>query len=225
LHEPYTADLGVDRRREAILHAAAAAAGLASRVLAADPQGCFLVTQFLPGTPWREADLEEESRLAALAQTLKVLHGLPAPQVPTLDAGALLDGHLAQIAATAAGEAQDLRPQVAWAHDILARQAAAGRRACIVHGDLTHTNMIGADPVRLIDWEYAAVADPLVDLACLAAYYPQVLAHGESLLAHCGLADSASLLDLEELARVYRLLSNLWYRRLALARRHRPPAH
>ncbi len=41
----------------------------------------------------------------------------------------------------------------------------------------------------------------------------------------CGLADTASLPALEELAGIYRLVSNLWYRRLALARRHLPPAH
>ena len=38
--------------------------------------------------------------------------------------------------------------------------------------------MIGTRPPRLIDWEYAAVGDPLIDLACLLAYYPQVLPHG-----------------------------------------------
>lgn len=225
LHEPYTLDLGVDRRREAGLHAAAAAAGLASRVLAADPDGRYLVTEFLEGAPWLEADLEDASRLTALAQTLSELHGLPAPRVPPLDAGALLERHLAQIIAADATEAQDLVPQVARAHDILARQAAAGRPACIIHGDLSHANIIGQDRPKLIDWEYAAVADPLVDLACLVAYYPQVLAHGDALLARCAMVGSASLVDLEDLARVYRLLSNLWYRRLALARRHPPPAH
>jgi aminoglycoside phosphotransferase (APT) family kinase protein len=225
LHEPYTLELGVDRRREATLHAAAAAAGLASRVLAADPAGRYLVTEFLDGAPWREADLEDESRLAALAQTLSALHSLPAPQVPPLQPQLLLDRHLAQIVATDAAAADDLVPQVARAHEILARQADVGRRACIIHGDLSHANMIGPGQPRLIDWEYAAVTDPLVDLACLVAYYPHILAHGDTLLARCGLAGTASMVDLEDLARVYRLLSNLWYRRLALARRHPPPAH
>jgi aminoglycoside phosphotransferase (APT) family kinase protein len=225
LHEPYTLDLGVDRRREAILHALAATAGLASQVLAADPAGRYLVTEYLDGAAWREADLEDESRLSALAQTLSELHGLPAPRVPPLEPQVLLERHLAQIVATDAAAADELVPQVARAQDILARQADAGRPACIIHGDLSHANIIGQGQPRLIDWEYAAVADPLVDLACLVAYYPRVLAHADALLARCGMAGTASLVDLEDLARVYRLLSNLWYRRLALARRHPRPAH
>jgi aminoglycoside phosphotransferase (APT) family kinase protein len=220
LHEPYVLDLGVDRRREALLHAAAAAAGLASRILAADPQGRYLVTQFLEGAPWQEADFDDETRLWALAQTLRALHALPAPRVPPLDLGALLERHVAQIAAQDAAAVQELLPQVARARTILARQAQAGRAACIIHGDLTHSNVIGSGRPRLIDWEYAAVADPLADLACLVAYYPRVLGHAAQLLRRCGLAESASLPELADLAGIYRLLSTLWYRRLALARRH-----
>ncbi|HEV2702648.1 MAG TPA: phosphotransferase [Steroidobacteraceae bacterium] len=225
LHEPYVLDLGVDRRREAVLHAAAAAAGLASRIVAADPQGRYLVTQFLDGQPWQAADFEDATRLRALAGSLRALHSLPAPVVPPLDVAMLLQRHVTQVAAQDAAAVQDLLPQVARARDILARQGNAGRPACIIHGDLTHSNVIGAGEPQLIDWEYAAVTDPLTDLACLVAYYPQAMGHGAELLRHCGLAESASLPELEELAGIYRLLSNLWYRRLALARRHLRPAH
>jgi aminoglycoside phosphotransferase (APT) family kinase protein len=225
LHEPYSVDLGVDRQREAVLHAAAARAGLASRILAADPHGRYLITEFLDGAHWRGSDLEDESRLAALAQTLFALHALPAPAVPALDLRALLERHAAQILAQDASAAPDLPSQLARAQGILTRQAAAGRPACIVHGDLSLTNIIGSDRPRLIDWEYACVGDPLADLACLAAYYPQVLRHGAALLRGCGLSALASLPALEELAWVYRLLSDLWCRRLELARRHPPPAH
>lgn len=225
LHEPATADLGVDRKREAVLQAAAASAGLAPRVLAADPGGRYLVTEFLEGMPWRAADLEDESRLQVLAQSLLELHRLATPVVPALDLSGLLERHVAQIAMQDAAAAQELRPQLARAHAILARQADAARPACIVHGDLTHSNLIGHERPRLIDWEYAAVGDPLADLACLVAYYPRALQHGATLLRACALSGSASLSALEDLASVYHLLSNLWYRRLALARRHPPPAH
>jgi aminoglycoside phosphotransferase (APT) family kinase protein len=225
VHEPYSLDLGVDRKREAVLHAAAATAGLASRVLAADPAGRYLVTEFLDGAPWRAADLADENRLWTLAQTLCELHALPAPECSRLELPGLLEHHLAVIGAQDGAVAQELRPQVARACEILARQADAGRPVRIVHGDLSHANIIGTGPPRLIDWEYAAVADPLMDLACLAAYYPPVLAHGTGLLRRCGLPGSVKLPVLEDLAWVYRLLSNLWYRRLELARRHPPPAH
>lgn len=224
LHEPYSLELGIDRRREAILHAVAAGAGLASPIIAADPQGRFLIAEYLPGETWSARDLEDDDRLQALVRTLVHLHSLPAPVVAPLDVQGLLEGHARAIAVQDPGAVRELEPQLAAARDTLARVADADRRPCIVHGDLSHTNMIGAAQPRLIDWEYAAVADPLMDLACLAAYYPQVLGDGTALLRHCGLPLSVGP-ELADLARVYGLLSNLWYRRLALARRHLPPAH
>jgi aminoglycoside phosphotransferase (APT) family kinase protein len=225
LHQPYTTDLGVDRRREALLHAAAAAAGLASRVIAADPQGRYLVSEFLDGSPWQVADLSDPARLLQLVQTLGQLHGLSAPVVPPLDLAALLDRHVASIATLDLEAGRMFVPQVAQARDILARQADAGRAACIVHGDPAHSNLIGTRPLRLIDWEYANVGDPLIDLACLLAYYPQVLPHAKLLLHGCGLAGCVTVASLTDLACVYRLASDLWFRRLELARRHPPPAH
>ncbi|HTY92500.1 MAG TPA: choline/ethanolamine kinase family protein [Steroidobacteraceae bacterium] len=225
LHAPHALDLGVDRAREVALHEAAAGAGLASRILAADPGGRFLVTEFLEGAPWQARDLEDDTRLGALAQTLCELHALAAPVVPALDLPRLLEGHVAHLAARDAALGQGLRLKLARAQDILSRQADAGRRTCIVHGDLSHGNMIGTGAPRLIDWEYAAVGDPLTDLACLAAYYPRVLAHGAALLELSGVSPAASVSDLAQLAWVYRWLSDLWSQRLALARCHPSPAH
>ncbi len=221
LHEHGSDELGVDRRREALLQTAAAGAGLAPRVLAADAHGRYLVTEFLHGTVWRAVDMEDESRLRALAQTLRQLHALPPPEVPALDLQALLQRHVTELG----DGAQDLARSLVRARDILAGQAEAARPACIVHGDLTHSNVIGSDRPRLIDWEYARVADPLADLACLVAYYPKAALHGALLLEESGLSRTASLGALEDLTWVYRLLSNLWYRRLELARRHPRPAH
>ncbi len=224
LHEPLTVDMGVDRVREATLHRIAAEAGIASGILAADPQGRYLVTEFLEGSPWREADFDDAQHLQRLLAVLARLHSLPAPQVPALDLEVLLDRHVACLSAEDPLAATVWSADVARARDILGRQGEASRTACIVHGDPTHTNLIGNQP-HLIDWEYAAVGDPLGDIACLAAYYPQLLRDGEGLLQHCGLTGYASLGDLTELTSVYRLLSNLWYRRVALAGRHPPPAH
>ena len=225
LHEAYTLDLGVDRQREAVLHELAGGAGLASRVLAADPEGRYLVTEFLDGSPWRLADMADAGCLQDLAHTLAEVHALPVPCVKRQDLQGLLERHVTQLASLDAAAAGELARQVARAQDILARQADAGRKACVVHGDLAHTNMIGQGRPRLIDWEYAAVGDPLLDLACLVAYYPQVQPHGAMLLRRCGLPESANLSALEDLAWVYRLLSDIWYRRLTLARRHPSPAH
>ncbi|HTV78947.1 MAG TPA: choline/ethanolamine kinase family protein [Steroidobacteraceae bacterium] len=224
LHDPLGTDLGVDRRREALLQSVAASAGLAGRVIAADPAGRYLVSEFLDGAPWQPGDLEDRTRLRQLGERFGQLHSLAAPVVTPLDLEALLERHAAHIAALEPAAGRLFAPQVVSAREILKRQADAGRAPCILHGDPTHSNFIGTPP-RFIDWEYATVGDPLADLACLLAYYPQILPHARILLDSCGLAARVPLSALQALVSVYRLASDLWWRRLELARRHPPPAH
>jgi aminoglycoside phosphotransferase (APT) family kinase protein len=88
-----------------------------------------------------------------------------------------------------------------------------------VHSDLHHGNVLTADRVYFIDWEYAQVGDPLLDLACVMAYYPRAAVHGELLLSSSGLADrGATLAALADLTSVFTLLTYLWYRARRVAR-------
>jgi thiamine kinase-like enzyme len=64
----------------------------------------------------------------------------------------------------------------------------------------------------LIDWEYAAVADPIFDLACVLAYYPRLQPHAQDLLDSAGLAEAASIPTLLAASALFVLLSFLWYR-------------
>ncbi|HTY49816.1 MAG TPA: phosphotransferase [Steroidobacteraceae bacterium] len=217
LHEPFAAQLGVDRRREALLHAAAARAGLAPAILAADAAGHFLVTEHVDARTWERADLEDPRRLVLLARALRRLHALPAPQAPPFDLAALAAAHVEAIVRADPAAAGELEPLLSRAQGVLAELAAGGRRHCIVHNDLNHANLLGDGPLYLIDWEYAAVTDPISDLACLAAYYPQVRAHLPLLLAESALAATPG--ELQQAAWVYSLVSDLWYRRLQLAAR------
>ena len=82
------------------------------------------------------------------------------------------------------------------AHPVLVRPAApkrwrapasTQRAPAIVHSDLHHGNVLTADRVYFIDWEYAQVGDPLLDLACIMAYYPRAMPHGALLLEAAGL--------------------------------------
>jgi len=220
LHDGWVDPAGIDRRREMQLQAEAARAGLAPRIVAADPAGRFLVTQFVEGRPWQAEDMTRAEPLGRLAQRLRALHELPAPAVAPWDLTTLLASHVRSLAAADAGLAAGLAPLLARAHAILAEAAAAGRGPCIVHNDVNHTNLVGPGPT-LLDFEYAAVADPLSDLACLLAYYPGAEPHAALLLAHSGLP-AVPVTQLLELAWVYTLVSWLWYRRYELAGRMRP---
>ncbi|HNS27288.1 MAG TPA: phosphotransferase [Steroidobacteraceae bacterium] len=96
--------------------------------------------------------------------------------------------------------------------------AAGARSATLVHCDLHGSNLIEGDRLWLIDWEYAALADPLQDVASVLAYYPHAGRHSGRLLGALGLA---GVTPRELLAAVwmFQLLVFLWYRvrRLAVA--------
>ncbi len=110
----------------------------------------------------------------------------------------------------------------------MTRAGSSQRAPSIVHCDLHHGNVLTADRVYFIDWEYAQVGDPLLDLACVMTYYPRAMAHGALLLEASGLADvGATPAMLGELTNVFTLLTYLWYRARRVSRsrsRHRPAA-
>jgi thiamine kinase len=215
LHAPWATSPGIDRGREARLQEAAAVAGLAPNIVAADPAGRFLVTEFVDGAIWQRQDMASLGQLRRLSRRLSMLHALPAPAVAPFDLGELLEAQAAHVVGLAPQDWMVLRDLMRRAKDILGDVAAAGRRPCIVHNDLYHANLIGEKPI-ILDWEYAAVADPLSDLACLLAYYPEARCHIPLLLEESGL-DAALAGQLQDLAWVYMLISWLWYRRYDLA--------
>jgi aminoglycoside phosphotransferase (APT) family kinase protein len=217
MHAAQSALLGVDRAREALLHAHAARAGLAPALIASDPGGAFLITEFVPGRVWEASDMGEPAALARLGERLRTLHGLPAPEVAGFDPAALVQRHVARIAAADPADGSALAPWLKRAGAILEACRASGRSACLVHNDLHHANVLCAgSALYLLDWEYAAVTDPLFDLACLLAYYPPAARHASLLLEASGLAAPGAARELADLTWVYVLLSYLWYRALRL---------
>ena len=217
VHAAQSALLGVDRAREALLHAHAARAGLAPALIASDPGGAFLITEFVPGRVWDASDMGEAPALARLGERLRTLHALPAPKATGFDPATLLQRHAARIAAADPAEGGALAPWLKRAGAILEACRASARSACLVHNDLHHANVLSAgSALYLIDWEYAAVTDPRFDLACLLAYYPQAVRHASLLLEASGLAAPGAARELTGLTWVYVLLSYLWYRALRL---------
>lgn len=211
-------DPGLDRDRELALHSAAATAGIAPPVIHAAPDRSSLITEYIDGRVWTPHYFSRMRDLRALGQRLHALHSLAPPSLPRYDpmvtarryAEAVLrhegdtDGRIAMLLAQGASA--------------LARSGWGRRPACIVHGDLHHGNVLTADRVYFIDWEYAQVADPLHDLACLLAYYPKAMPHGTLLLEAAGLEPGATPAMLADLTQVFVLVNYLWYRARRVAR-------
>jgi aminoglycoside phosphotransferase (APT) family kinase protein len=199
---------GVDRERELALYRAAAAAGIAPQLVAADPQADgLLIMQYQDGRVWREQDFEDVAALRRLGERLQLLHSLPAPAIEPFDPWSVAQGYLRQIAEPPAAAALARLEQSCAA---LGRQSASAG-ACMAHGDLAQNNLLEGQQLWLLDWEYAQLSDPLMDLACVLAYYPAAMRHRAEFAAAAGLSAQAAGEALAQRITIYQALSWLWH--------------
>ena len=219
LNENTAADPGLDRERELLLHGAAANAGLAPQVVFAAPDRSCLITDYLDGRLWTPHYFSRMRDLRSLGGRLRTLHSLVPPAVTRFDPLVAARRYVDLIVRHDPAEALRLQSLLDRGAEALARSQSEARQPCIVHSDLHHGNVITADRVYFIDWEYAQVGDPLLDLACIMAYYPRSVAHGGLLLNAAGLDESGTTeAMLVELTHVFNLLTYLWYRARRVAR-------
>lgn len=222
IHHSLGTALGADHEREAQLHAAAAAAGLAPALVHVDPAHRFMVMEYVSGAIWTAQDLSRPDRLTQLGAALNALHAVVPPVVAPFEIPAVLDIYYQPLMQAADEEERRwFERLMAQATVALERSGTRERPKVLVHNDLYHSNLLGHDRLYLIDWEYAAVADPLFDLASLLAYYPQAAAYEDMLLEVSALADSATPEMLRHATWLYVLIAYFWYR----SRRLSGPPH
>jgi thiamine kinase-like enzyme len=199
---------GVERQREFILHRAAAAGGFAPAIVHADASAGILVTEYVAGETWSAARFEQAAELARLGMRLRALHELMCPQWAPFDPLGIAASYVGSIPARhAPEELERVLQQLHRTWEGLPRT----RPLSIVHGDLAHGNLLQGQRLWLLDWEYAQVADPLMDLACVLAYYPLAAAHAESLLAAAGFELQVVAEELNARVYIYRALTWLWH--------------
>ena len=212
LHNDLAETLGADHEREAQLHAAAAAAGLAPALVFVDPEHRFMVMEYVAGEVWSVQDMVRPERLVQLGAALSVLHTVVPPIVSPYDIPAVLDVHYRRLSAVSPEERPWFDQLMERAGEAFEASGSHQRPKVLIHNDLYHANLIGKDRLFLLDWEYAAVADPLFDLATLLAHYPQAVPLGETLLEAARLSDSASPQMLRHATWLYVLVGYFWYR-------------
>lgn len=203
--------LGADHAREARLHAAAAVSGVAPELIYADLEQRFMIMRCVDGAAWDASDFGRPERLRELGATLRTLHAISPPTVAPFNLAAILQGHSAKIIDAQPAERGLLESLMEEAGTALALCARGGRATAIVHNDLYHSNLIDGEHLYLIDWEYAAVADPIFDPACVLAYHPHAEPYAQELLDAAGLAE-VPLAVLFRARFLFMLLSFLWYR-------------
>jgi thiamine kinase len=213
LNDNTASDPGLDRERELALHSAAAAAGIAPPVVYAAPDRSCLVTEFVDGRVWTPHYFSRMRDLRSLGQRLRALHAIAPPPLARFDPLSTARRYADTILRHDADETGRIDMLLANGAEALARSGWGKRPPGIVHGDLHHGNVLTADRVYFIDWEYAQVGDPLHDLACILSYYPRATPHGGLLLEAAGLAEQGATPQmLAELTNVFTLVNYLWYR-------------
>ena len=213
LNDNSASDPGLDRARELALHSAAAGAGVAPTIIHAAPDHSSLITEYLDGRLWTPHYFSRMRDLRSLGQRLRTLQSIVPPPVPRYDPLATARRYAEAILRSDGAEAGRIDLLLASGAEALARSTWGRRPASIVHGDLHHGNVLTADRVYFIDWEYAQVCDPMHDLACILAYYPRAAPHGALLLEASGLDQTgATPAMLADLTNVFVLVNYLWYR-------------
>jgi aminoglycoside phosphotransferase (APT) family kinase protein len=219
LNDNSASDPGLDRDRELALHSAAAAAGIAPPVVHAAPDRSSLITEYVDGRLWTPHYFSRMRDLRSLGQRLRSLHSIDPPSLPRYDPLATARRYADTVLRHEPEEAGRLHLLLGNGADALSRSGWGRRPAAIVHGDLHHGNVLTADRVYFIDWEYAQVADPMHDLACILAYYPRAAAHASLLLEASGLDATGATPDmLNDLSDVFTLVNYLWYRARRVSR-------
>ena len=219
LNESVANDPGLDRDRELTLHAAAAGAGLAPHIIYACTDRSCLITDYLDGRLWTPHYFTRMRDLRSLGLRLRLLHGLTPPPMPRFDPMGAARRYAEIVTRSDPQEDARLQSLLERGAAALARSGSAQRADAVIHSDLHHGNVLTADRVYFIDWEYAQVGDPLLDLACIMAYYPRAAAHSALLLNASGMEErGVTTAMLADLTSVFTLLNFLWYRARRVAR-------
>ena len=173
--------LGIDRASEVAANRAAAAVGVAPEVVGVDEETGCIVTRFLEGRPIPMAELATEPTLGEVIAALLRVHG----------AGSV-DTHFNpfQVVRSYHEELQRRGVPEPFDYDevseLLGRiEAVRPFRASVLgHNDLLNANMLHDGSIRILDWEYAGMADPYFDLANFSVNNELGAERDESILHH-----------------------------------------
>jgi thiamine kinase-like enzyme len=195
----------INRVAEYQVQAVAAAFGFAPAVVHAAPAEGLLVSEHLAGRTWTRADLCSPDGIRSLGARLSELHSLPPPRtVRRIDVHEVLTHYLELPEAGArAFPREDISARLRWS---LATYKAGPSVLC--HNDLHHLNIIAGERLVFVDWEYAGVGDPLLELAAVIGYHDLDAGQREALLAAHGGGFRSE--DVVRMCLVFDCLHALW---------------
>jgi aminoglycoside phosphotransferase (APT) family kinase protein len=207
---------GADPLREVACHRAAAGAGVAPALLDAAPDGSWILMDYVEGGMWTPPRLQAPEGLRTLGACLQRLHAITPPtELAVFDPVSIATEQSQAILDRDPAAAAQVNALVARTRQLAVDCAAFAVTPVTTHGDLNASNLIGPVPM-LVDWEYAQLADPVYDLACLSVYYPGLRLRGGELLGRAGITDANGAVRLRLHAQLFDSLNRLWEQAEAL---------
>jgi thiamine kinase-like enzyme len=200
--------LGIDRAAEAAASRRAAAIGVGPEVVAVDDATGCMVTRFLEGRPVPMAELSTEPMLGTVIATLVRVHAAGSVAVD-FDHFRVIRSYHDQVDQRGVPEPFDY----AKASSVLSRiEAVRPFRAQVLgHNDLLNGNFLDDGAIRILDWEYAGMADPYFDLANFSVNNELGNEHDASILKHYfGSVDDSKLATLALMKLVSELREAMW---------------
>ena len=189
---------------------AAAAAGLAPAVIAADAESGILLTEYGSGVPWSAVDVRAANNMARLAAALRTLHALPT-ELPAFAAERIASRYVADLP----HDVRASRTAGRWADELLLfaqRYDARLPPTAFCHNDLAAANILDSGRLAFVDFEYAARAAPLLDLANVVVMNGLGADEQRDLLAlyRGAVPTEDELAELTWVARMVRLMAWFW---------------
>ncbi len=179
----------VFRRNEVVAVRLAAEIGIAPGVHYAS-EG-YMITDFILGQGLRLGVGNDPQLMEMIANLLRRLHQFTASGIEnSFDLRQILNGYLARLGPT-------LSPTILQSvREILDRMPPLDGQ-CLVHGDLIPNNFIHDDQrLWLIDWEYAGLGHPAVDLAMVASNFELSDPQTQALVENHGLCSYQDVMAL-----------------------------
>jgi len=176
-----TGQLGIDRGFEAQANRLAAAIGVAPEVIDESQSQGYMVTRFLVGRPVLAQELSSEPMLGEVARTLLRVHGAGSIEWQFNPFNIVREYHELALARNVI-EPFDFHV----AQSVMDRiETVRGfRPTAFCHNDLLNENFLFDDQLRILDWEYAGMGDPLFDLANFSVNHDLSESADETLLTH-----------------------------------------
>jgi len=216
LNNPESKRLSLNRDDETSIIKKVSELSLVPEILFQHEQPSFRLSKWIPGIVWTKDSFKQRINLNRLAQALKQLHSQPNSELPTMNLLERLE-HYRLMILRRHGQLPAIEKQIlskTIKNFIIIQPSIT---ACLCHNDLNAANILESQSAQqsqlcFLDWEYAAVNDPLFELAVICVSNDLGDADKEYLLhAYMG---SQQTVHLQETFRYwcwfYKYISLLW---------------